>query len=95
MPPRQGGLPSPSGAQVRELLEAGLSTRLILAILPCLQSLRDPIIFEGVTPETVTALERERDRLTERIEVLTRNRDAVAAYLAELRQRSNPPDPGP
>ncbi|MGE0215030.1 MerR family transcriptional regulator [Mycolicibacterium sp.] len=70
--------------QIRELLEAGLSTKTIRAVLPCLDSPRDPIVFDGVTPETVAALERERDRLTERISVLTRNRDAVARYLAEL-----------
>ncbi|SDN45249.1 transcriptional regulator, MerR family [Actinacidiphila guanduensis] len=74
--------------QIRELLSAGLSTQVIAAILPCLESPRDPIVFEGVLPETTARLERERDRLTARIEVLTRNRDAVAAYLDELRRRS-------
>lgn len=75
--------------QIRELLNAGLSTQAIRAILPCLESPRDPIVFEGVTPETVTALERERDRLTERIDVLARNRDAIADYLTELRVRAH------
>ncbi|OAA27742.1 putative transcriptional regulator [Frankia sp. EI5c] len=79
--------------QIRELLRAGLSTQLILAILPCLESPRDPIVFEGVTPETVAALEGERDRLSERIDVLSRNRDAVARYLAELQQHANGPVP--
>ena len=76
--------------QIRELLNAGLSTQVIRALLPCLESPRDPIVFDGVLPETVTALEHERDRLTERIDVLTRNRDAVADYLAELRRRAEP-----
>jgi DNA-binding transcriptional MerR regulator len=74
--------------QIRELLDAGLSTKLIRAILPCLDSPQDPIIFEGVTAETVEMLTHERERLTSRIEVLTRNRDAVARYLDELRRRS-------
>jgi DNA-binding transcriptional MerR regulator len=74
--------------QNRELLDAGLSTKLIRAILPCLDSPQDPIIFEGVTDETVEMLTHERERLTSRIEVLTRNRDAVARYLDELRRRS-------
>jgi DNA-binding transcriptional MerR regulator len=74
--------------QIRELLSAGLSTQLIRAILPCLESPRDPIVFDGVTGETVAALEHERDRMTERIDILTRNRDAVAGYLSELRQRA-------
>ncbi|MER5540756.1 MerR family transcriptional regulator [Streptomyces mirabilis] len=33
--------------QIRELLNAGLSTQAIRAILPCLQSPRDPIVFKG------------------------------------------------
>ncbi|GAA3525938.1 MerR family transcriptional regulator [Amycolatopsis ultiminotia] len=77
--------------QIRELLDAGLSTQVIRAVLPCLESPRDPIVFEGVTTETVTALECERDRLTGRIGILTRNRDAVAGYLTELQQRANGP----
>ncbi|MFI5960147.1 MerR family transcriptional regulator [Cryptosporangium sp. NPDC051539] len=72
--------------QIRELLDAGLSTQLILAIVPCLESPRSPIVFEGVLPETVAALERERGRLSERIDILTRNRDAVADYLSELQK---------
>ncbi|MFE7171282.1 MerR family transcriptional regulator [Streptomyces sp. NPDC057616] len=75
--------------QIRELLNAGLSTQTIRAILPCLESPRDPIVFEGVTSETVQALESERDRLTQRIDVLTRNRDAIADYLTLLRERAH------
>ncbi|MFE4623572.1 MerR family transcriptional regulator [Streptomyces mirabilis] len=74
--------------QIRELLNAGLSTQAIRAILPCLQSPRDPIAFRGVTFETVAALERERDSLTERIDILARNRHAIADYLAELQKRA-------
>jgi len=74
--------------QIRALLEAGLSTQVIRAILPCLESPRDPIVFDGVTAETVTALEQERDRLSERIDVLARNRDAIDNYLAELRDHA-------
>ncbi|GAA3878239.1 MerR family transcriptional regulator [Streptomyces lannensis] len=75
--------------QIRELLNAGLSTHAIRGILPCLESPRDPIVFEGVTPETVAALEHERDRLTQRIDVLARNRDAIADYLTELQGRAD------
>ncbi|MFF7929167.1 MerR family transcriptional regulator [Streptomyces mirabilis] len=74
--------------QIRELLNAGLSTQAIRAILPCLQSPRDPIAFKGVTFETVATLERERDSLTERIDILARNRHAIADYLAELQKRA-------
>jgi DNA-binding transcriptional MerR regulator len=73
--------------QIRDLLEAGLPTRLIEQLLPCLESPRQPIVFEGVTPETLAVLTRERDRMTERIETLTRNRDAISTYLTELAER--------
>jgi DNA-binding transcriptional MerR regulator len=74
--------------QIRELLDAGLSTQMIRGILPCLRSPRDPILFEGVTAETVATLERELARMSERIDILTRNRDAVSAYVDELRRRA-------
>ncbi|MFI6274724.1 hypothetical protein [Streptomyces sp. NPDC050988] len=36
----------------------------------------------------MAAPERERDRLTEWVDVLTRNRDAIGDYLAELPKRA-------
>jgi DNA-binding transcriptional MerR regulator len=72
--------------QIRDLLDAGLPTRLIKQLLPCLDSPRQPIVFEGVTDETMALLAHERDRMTERIETLTRNRDAISTYLVELAQ---------
>ncbi|MFC9324838.1 MerR family transcriptional regulator [Kitasatospora sp. NPDC057015] len=70
--------------QVRGLLDAGLPTRIIKQILPCLDKPR-VIHFPDATPEMLATLERERDRMTERIRCLTRNRDAVAEYLAVVR----------
>ncbi|MFD8964299.1 MerR family transcriptional regulator [Streptomyces sp. NPDC059568] len=70
--------------QIRGLLAAGLPTRVIQQILPCLEAPRN-IHFSGVTPETIAILERERDRMSERIQCLTRNRDAIADYLDALR----------
>lgn len=54
-----------------------------------MQTPRAPIVFEGLTSDTVKTLERERDRLTERIDLLTRNRDAVSSYLSEFRLRAD------
>jgi DNA-binding transcriptional MerR regulator len=71
--------------QIRDLLEAGLPVRLIKQILPCLESPRSPVRFSGVTPETIALLESERVRMTQRAESLTRNLDAITAYLDELR----------
>ncbi|MGP4020861.1 MerR family transcriptional regulator [Saccharopolyspora sp. 5N708] len=74
--------------QIRGLLDAGLPTRLIKQILPCLDKPRI-IHFTDATPEMIATLEHERDRMTERIQFLTRNRDAIADYLdAVLDKRS-------
>ncbi|MFD0687153.1 MerR family transcriptional regulator [Actinomadura fibrosa] len=70
--------------QIRGLLDAGLPTRLIKQILPCLDKPR-VIHFPDATPEMLATLEMERDRMTRRIECLTRNRDAIAEYLEEVR----------
>ncbi|MDH6280800.1 MerR family transcriptional regulator [Prescottella agglutinans] len=66
--------------QIRGLLDAGLPTRIIKQILPCLDKPRT-IHFSDATPEMLATLERERDRMGERIDVLTRNRDAISEYL--------------
>ncbi|CAM4223651.1 MerR family transcriptional regulator [Nocardiopsis rhodophaea] len=66
--------------QIRGLLDAGLPTRIIKQILPCLDKPRT-IYFPDATPEMIATLEHERDRMTDRIRCLTRNRDAISAYL--------------
>lgn len=77
--------------QVRGLLDAGLPTRIIKEILPCLDKPR-AIHVEDADPEMIATLERERDRMTARIDCLARNRDAVAEYLdavLDLRGQGN------
>ncbi|MFE4975624.1 MerR family transcriptional regulator [Kitasatospora sp. NPDC056651] len=66
--------------QIRGLLEAGLPTRIIKQILPCLDAPRT-IHFTDATPEMLATLECETDRMTRRIQCLTRNRDAIREYL--------------
>ena len=66
--------------QITGLLDAGLPTRIIVQLLPCLEQ-PQTIYVTGVTPEMIDTLRREQARLSERIEFLTRNRDAVADYL--------------
>ncbi|NUS16740.1 MAG: MerR family transcriptional regulator [Streptomyces sp.] len=72
--------------QIRGLLAAGLPTRIIRQILPCLNRPRT-IHFEEATPEMLATLEEQCDRMTQRIRCLERNRDAVADYLAQVRRR--------
>ncbi|MCU1643912.1 MAG: hypothetical protein JWN03_4187 [Nocardia sp.] len=71
--------------QIRGMLAAGLPTRIIKQILPCLLTPRAIHSFDA-TPEMLATLELERDRMTERIHILERNRDAVARYVAEVRR---------
>lgn len=75
--------------QIRGLLAAGLPTRVIKEILPCLDKPRS-LHFPDATPEMLALLTDERDKLTERIELLTRNRDAMSEYLAEVAQHRAP-----
>jgi DNA-binding transcriptional MerR regulator len=67
--------------KIRGLLGAGLPTRIIKDILPCLDH-PDTIYCPTVTPDLIAQLAAEQQRLTERIEQLTRNRGAIAEYLA-------------
>ena len=69
--------------QIRGLLDAGLPTRVIKQILPCLTT--RTIHVSDATPETIAILEREHERMTERIRCLVRNRDAIADYLDAVR----------
>ncbi|ASO21985.1 DNA-binding transcriptional MerR regulator [Actinoalloteichus hoggarensis] len=66
--------------QIRGLLDAGLPTRIIKQVLPCLDKPRT-IHFPRPEPEMIATLRDERDRMTERIRSLTRNRDAISEYL--------------
>ncbi|WP_371480497.1 MerR family transcriptional regulator [Kitasatospora sp. NBC_00315] len=78
--------------QIRGLLDSGLPTRVIKQILPCLNTPR-AIHFSGATPETIATLEREHDRLAERVECLTHSRDAIFEYLEAVRRAQAPAAP--
>lgn len=71
--------------QIRGLLESGLPTRIIKQILPCLDGPRT-IHMRDVTPSMIATLEHERDQLDRRVTCLTKNRDAITAYLAAARK---------
>jgi DNA-binding transcriptional MerR regulator len=78
--------------QIRGLLDAGLTTRIIGQILPCLG---DPctIHVTDATPELIADLERHREQMDSRIRCLSRNRDAISAYLDAVRDRRTAPGP--
>lgn len=69
--------------KIRGLLDAGIPTRIIGDMLPCLHQSQD-IVVENPDPELRELLERERDRMTEKIEFLAHNRDAISRYIDAL-----------
>ncbi|GAB2563118.1 MerR family transcriptional regulator [Kribbella endophytica] len=66
--------------QIAGLLDAGLPTRIIQQLLPCLDKPKT-IYVPALKPEMIEALHHQQARLSERITCLTRNRDAIADYL--------------
>ena len=69
--------------KIRGLIDAGIPTRIVTDILPCLGQ-PQTIVVENAEPGLVELLETERDRMTEKIEFLTHNRDALTNYLGAL-----------
>ena len=68
-------------AQIRGLIDAGLPTAIIRDMLPCLDGPR-ALHPQSVDAEMAARLRAERDRMDSRIGCLTRNREAIDAYLA-------------
>ncbi|MDQ1042951.1 MerR family transcriptional regulator [Streptomyces sp. V4I2] len=68
--------------QIRGLLDSGLTTEMIRAILPYLSG-PDEIHLppQCLTPQTAALLRGEIDRIQARIDCLARNRDRLRAYL--------------
>ena len=78
--------------QIRGLLDSGLTTEIIRDLLPCLAGGPDTA-GERLTPpylsaELAGALSQHLERIQKRIDCLTRNRDAVRAYIASARTAS-------
>jgi DNA-binding transcriptional MerR regulator len=80
--------------QIRGLLDSGLTTEIIRNVLPFLDKPDEIHLHpECLTTETAGLLRREAERIQQRIDCLTRNRDAIHAYLAVV-QPDTPPVPG-
>jgi DNA-binding transcriptional MerR regulator len=62
---------------IRQLFDAGMPSRVIATVLPCVD-LPDDL---GVAEETYTAMMRERDRIDADIARLTEERDALDALM--------------
>jgi len=71
--------------QIRGLLDSGLTTEMIRAILPYLSG-PDEILLPAdcLTPQTAALLQAHIDRIQDRIDCLARNRDRLRTYLAAV-----------
>ena len=78
--------------QIRGLLDSGLTTEMIRAILPYLSGPEEILLPpEHLTPRTAALLEAHVDRIQARIDCLARNRDRLSAYLAAVRAEAGRP----
>ncbi|MET8747060.1 MerR family transcriptional regulator [Streptomyces sp. NPDC004728] len=71
--------------QIRGLIECGLPTRIIRDILPYLDGPSD-LLPQAPCAQMLDQVSAEREHLDSRIRCLTRNRDAVDAYLRAARK---------
>lgn len=65
--------------RVRQLISAGLTTRTIRAVLPCLVERAGRL--EPICAETVADLKREQVRIQASLDALTASRDAIARVI--------------
>jgi DNA-binding transcriptional MerR regulator len=69
--------------KIRGLIDAGIPTRIVADILPCLGK-PQTIVVENADPALQAVLAEERDRMDEKIQFLTHNRDAITSYLEAI-----------
>jgi DNA-binding transcriptional MerR regulator len=69
--------------KIRGLIDSGIPTRIVTDILPCLGQ-PQTIVVRNIDPELRARLADERDKMTDKIDFLTRNRDAISDYLEAL-----------
>ncbi|TMR90817.1 MerR family transcriptional regulator [Nonomuraea basaltis] len=71
--------------QIRGLLDSGLTTEIIRRIIPFLDKPDEIHLHpDCLTPELAGLLRAEATRIQQRIDCLSRNRDAIHAYLAAI-----------
>ena len=76
--------------KIRGLIDSGIPTRIVSDILPCLGQ-PQTIVVQNADPALHDLLAAERDRMSEKIEFLTNNRDAISRYLQALERAATPP----
>jgi DNA-binding transcriptional MerR regulator len=75
-------------AEIRGLLESGMTSQIIASILPWLDNPDDvTATAHCLPPDTIELIDAELGRLQQRIDCLARGRDAIQAYLARSARR--------
>lgn len=67
--------------QIRQLFDAGLPSRIIRDLLPCLDRLQEPGGSCGVDEATLSNVHQLLADMDQRIQTLIRNRDAITAFV--------------
>ncbi|MFJ9782883.1 MerR family transcriptional regulator [Amycolatopsis sp. NPDC101161] len=67
---------------IRQLFDAGMSSRVIAAVLPCVETPGDP----GIVEEAFATMARERDRIDADIARLQEARNALDVVMAANRR---------
>ncbi|BCW70777.1 MerR family transcriptional regulator [Arthrobacter sp. NicSoilB8] len=69
--------------KIRGLIDAGIPTRIISDILPCLDQPQE-IVVADPDPKLRELLIHERERMSQKIDLLIQNRDAITRYIEAL-----------
>ncbi|WP_317229322.1 MerR family transcriptional regulator [Clavibacter sp. MX14-G9D] len=69
--------------KIRGLADTGIPSRIIMDILPCLDQ-PQAIVVRNAWPGLRDTLTHERDRMSEKIDFLIQNRDAISSYIDAL-----------
>jgi DNA-binding transcriptional MerR regulator len=69
--------------KIRGLVDSGIPTRIIVDILPCLDK-PQTIVVRNAEPGLRELLTLERDRMSEKIDFLMQNRDAISRYIEAI-----------
>ena len=78
--------------KIRGLLDSGIPTRIIADILPCLD--RGQLLVVNADPRLRAVLIEQRDKMDERIAILTHNRDALSRYIDAMEKATTGSRPG-
>ena len=69
--------------KIRGLVDSGIPSRIIIDILPCLDQ-PQTIVVRDADPELREILVLERDRMSQKIDFLIQNRDAITQYIEAI-----------